>query len=90
VTDQPLDSALLLTFDDETAEFARGFECGRLWALLRDEPDDEVEEYVHAENAEMLLRMAEATGRHVQTEDVDDAWVLASFSAAVPVDSPPG
>ena len=53
-------------------EFARGFECGRLWALLRAEPDEEVEEYVHAENAEMLLRMAEATERHVQTEDVAD------------------
>jgi hypothetical protein len=90
MTDQPLDGTLLLPFDSADPEFARGFECGRLWALLRAEPDAEVEEYVHAANAEMLLRMAEATDRHVQTEDVDDVWVIATFTAAVPVDSPSG
>lgn len=28
--------ALLLPFDTEGPEFARGFEAGRLWALMRD------------------------------------------------------
>jgi hypothetical protein len=70
---------LLLSFDTADAEFARGFEVGRLWALLR-ESDDEVIEQVHAVNAEMLLRLAESTGRTVSTEDIDDTWLTATFS----------
>jgi hypothetical protein len=89
VPDRPLDTTLLLRFDTDDPLFARGFECGRLWAILRDDPEAEVSEYVRAGNLEMLLRLAEATGRAVQTEDADDAWVLATFTASVPVESDP-
>jgi hypothetical protein len=34
----------------------------------------------HAVNAEMFLRMAESTGRCVQTIDLDDEWVEVLFS----------
>jgi hypothetical protein len=78
---------LLLAFDTEDAEFARGFEVGRLWSLLRENPDAEICEQAHAVNAEMLLRLAEAIGREVWTEDVDEAWVLATFSPRDAVDS---
>jgi hypothetical protein len=71
--------ACLLKFDTEDAEFARGFEAGRLWALLRG-TDDQVVEAVHAANAEMILRLAEATGRQVQAVDLDENWIEATFS----------
>jgi hypothetical protein len=71
--------ACLLPFDTEDAEFARGFEAGRLWALLRT-TDDEVVETVHAVNAEMILRLGEATGRHVRAVDLDDNWIEATFA----------
>jgi hypothetical protein len=87
--DRILDVGLLLPFDTADPEFARGFECGRLWALLRADPDTELSEYVHAANLEMLLRVAEATGRAVRTEDIDDTWVLATFGSSAVLDSAP-
>ena len=85
--EEPHNASLLLRFDTDEAEFARGFECGRLWAVLREDPEAEVSEYTRVGNLEMLLRLAEATGRTVQTEDADDAWVLATFTASVAVES---
>jgi hypothetical protein len=87
--DESLDATLLLRFDTDDPEFARGFECGRLWALLREEPEAEMSEYVRVGNLEMLLRLGEATNRTVQTEDADPAWVLATFTPAVAVQSDP-
>jgi hypothetical protein len=78
---------LLLSFDTADAEFARGFEIGRLWAMLRADPDEELSECVHAANAEMLLRLAEATGRSVRTDDIDDTWLVATFAPVLAVDS---
>lgn len=71
--------ACLLPFDTDDAEFARGFETGRLWALLQT-TDDEIIETVHARNAEMILRLAEATDRQVQAVDLDEHWIEATFS----------
>jgi hypothetical protein len=45
--------ACLLKFDTEDAEFARGFEAGRLWALLR-ATDDQVVEAVQAANTVVI------------------------------------
>jgi hypothetical protein len=71
--------ACLLPFDTDEPEFARGFEVGRLWAVLRLTPDDQIEEYAHASNAEMMLRLAEATGRQVRSEELGDGWLLMTF-----------
>ena len=76
----------LLPFDSDDSEFARGFEAGRIWALLRAEPEAEVQEYAHASNAEMLLRMAEALGRGVQSSELDGDWIEVTF-APVDVDT---
>jgi hypothetical protein len=72
---------LLLPFDTDDPAFARGFEMGRLWALLQEQPD-ELEQLVHASNTEMVLRMAEATGRDAVGEPVDDVWTEVRFGAA--------
>jgi hypothetical protein len=75
----PSGHACLLPFDTDDAEFARGFEAGRLWGRLR-ETDAEVVETVHATNAEMIMRLAEATDRPVQAVDLDEDWIEVTFS----------
>lgn len=72
----------VLPFDTDEAEFARGFEAGRVWALLCTNPDAEVEEIVHASNAEMFLRMAERAKRSVTAEEQGDDWMVVRFSPA--------
>lgn len=74
--------ALLLPFDTDSPQFVRGFEIGRLWGLLRAAPDEAVEEYAHTSSAEMLLRLGEATGRDVESEEIGDGWLIARFSPA--------
>ncbi|HXS47028.1 MAG TPA: hypothetical protein VN756_06155 [Solirubrobacterales bacterium] len=75
----PAAHSCLLRFDTDSDDFGRGFEAGRLWALLR-ATDDEVVETVHAANAEMILRLAEATNRRVQATELDDHWIEATFA----------
>jgi hypothetical protein len=74
--------SLVLPFDSDDPRFARGFEAGRLWALLCSDPESPVEELVRGSNAEMFLRMAEATGRGVSSEEVDDTWIQIRFAPA--------
>jgi hypothetical protein len=67
--------SLVLAFDTDSPEFTRGIEAGRLYErMVRDpEPFDQM---IHATNAEMALRIAEATGRRVSAVDVgDDVWL---------------
>lgn len=69
----------LLLFDTQHPEFARGFEMGRLWCLCR-VVDGEIIETAHGVNAEMILRVAEATGREVHSEELGDGWIEVVFS----------
>lgn len=74
--------ACLLAFDTDDPQFARGFEAGRIWAVLQAHPAEAVHEYVHASNVEMVMRLAEATGRRVEATELDGDWLEATFSAA--------
>lgn len=80
--------SLLMAFDTDDPEFARGFELGRLWEQLRAAPDWEPleRELVHATNAEMLMRLGEATGRCATAVDLDGHWLEVSFGPAERVD----
>ena len=81
---------LLLAFDTDDPAFARGFEAGCLWARLRLADDnEEVEALVHSSNAEMLMRMAEATGRRAAAEVLSDTWVSATLAPGEYVESAP-
>ncbi len=71
--------ACLLPFDTDDPEFARGFEAGRVWAELNARPDEAVEQVAHISNAEMFLRIGEALGRPVQSEELDDCWLTLFF-----------
>jgi hypothetical protein len=75
----PSGHACLLPFDTDDPEFARGFEAGRLWALLRT-GDDEVVQCIDASNAEMAMRLAEATDRTVVATELGHDWLEATFS----------
>ncbi|HEV8460876.1 MAG TPA: hypothetical protein VGQ38_09220 [Gaiellaceae bacterium] len=65
--------------DDVAFAFARGFEIGTLWEKLCAGPDDAVSQHVHASNVEMLARLSETTSRHLQTVDIDDRWLIATY-----------
>lgn len=54
-------SDFVLEFDSGHDEFQRGFECGQIWACLTDDVE-EINAMVTAANAEMVMRMADATG----------------------------
>ncbi len=73
--------ALALAFDTDDPEFCRGVEVGRLWEMLHG-TDDPIEESVQTSNAEMVLRMAEATGRAVRSEDHGPHKLWVTFDAA--------
>lgn len=69
---------LLLAFDRDGSDFIDGFEMGRLWNRAQTEPE-EFGEIVHARNAEMVMRIAEATNREFESTDLDDAFVDVEF-----------
>lgn len=68
---------LVVAFDSDTAEFTRGVEVGVLWQRLRSEPLP-VTAVVHASNAEMVLRVAEAVGASVRADDLGD-WLAVTL-----------
>ena len=69
-------SELLLPFDTDSQESTRGVEVGILWE--RAEPGHV--RIIHASNAEMALRIAEAKGLSVQSRDIDPDWLEVTFS----------
>lgn len=82
---------LLLSFDNDSAEFGRGFEAGRIWAALQtfESGDDEPLTFtVHWSNAEMMLRIGEALSIPVRTTgdplsvergESDEVWTEVVF-----------
>lgn len=73
--------SLLLPFDTDDPEFVRGMEVGTVWGALRAD-DGEQEFTVHTANAEMMLRIAEATGRQMVWIERDARWADALFLEA--------
>lgn len=71
---------LILPFDRQSEDFVFGFECGRLYTALENS-DMPLEATVHVENSEMMMRLAEATSRTVQSRELGDGWMTVSFSA---------
>lgn len=67
---------LLLPFDTDNPEFRRGVEVGLLWEQLEHGP---AEVTVHADCAEMVIRIAEARGLPFSAEPVDGEWLFVSI-----------
>lgn len=76
--DEAMRRQLLVPFDNEEPAFARGAEVGVLLVRLATEPRP-VNATVHADNAEMLLRLAEAAGSTVRAEDLGGDWLDVTF-----------
>ena len=70
---------LLLPFDTDEPEFARGVEVGILWQRLETEPS--VRATINARNAEMVMRIAEAKGLPFAAEPLTDEWLSVSIGA---------
>lgn len=71
------DWSLVLAFDTDEPDFTRGFEAGQLWERL--ERDRQAVQLIHAENAEMVMRMAAAKGLRFSAEDVGDSWLSVTI-----------
>jgi hypothetical protein len=69
---------LVLAFDTDEPEFTRGFEAGQLWERI--ERDGRVNQLIHAENAEMVMRIAEAKELAFTAEDVGDGWLQVELA----------
>lgn len=64
--------SLILPFDTDSEYFARGFEAGRIWTLMEENPDKLPGLIFHAENAEMIMRMIEVRGLDLKAQFTDD------------------
>lgn len=67
---------LLLPFDTDNEDFVRGFECGRIWALMEENPDKLTGLIFHSVNTEMVMRMLEKKGLPLKATFTDDGeWM---------------
>jgi len=67
---------LELPFEIESDEFALGFECGRIWTLMSENPYALTGLIFHAVNAEMVMRMLERKGLNYTVQFTDDeVWM---------------
>ncbi len=75
---EPQLHALALAFDSDDPQFARGVEIGRLWERAQ-ACAGPFEEMVHVRNAEMVLRISDALGRSVASDEHDSTWMTVRF-----------
>lgn len=74
--------SLVLQLDSDDPEFRRGVEIGMLWARLEYEPV--VQATVHADTAEMVIRIAEARDVPFSAEQLDGDWLEVTIGALAP------
>jgi hypothetical protein len=74
---------LVLAFDSDSEEFARGIECGLLFADVSHTPESEpFSQLIHDNNIEMALRIADHFGRRVVGSDIGtEGWVQLELAA---------
>ena len=63
---------LILPFNNDDENFIHGFEAGRIWTLMEENPDKLPGLIFHAVNAEMVMRMLESRGLPLVAEFTDD------------------
>lgn len=79
---------LMVQYDTDDPEFARGVQVGMIWQLLNGGVE-EFEMPVYLTNAEMVLRLCEATGYTYTARYEDDDryeddsdWIIIHFKLA--------
>ena len=80
------DYIMQLAFDSDDPEFARGFEAGLVYGLIYESVQSShlvgsvnVTRPIHANNAEMAMRIAERFDCEFSAEDLDDNFVQVTF-----------
>ena len=63
---------MVLPFDTDSEDFVRGFEAGRIWTLMEENPDKLTGLIFHAVNVEMVMRMLEKKGLSLKAKFTDD------------------
>jgi hypothetical protein len=72
---------LRLPFDTDDTQFRRGVEVGMLYEAVRHSPVVSV--LIHADNAEMVIRIAEAAGKPFSAEPSgSDDWLDVTIGEA--------
>jgi hypothetical protein len=74
------DLTLALPFDTDEPDFRRGVEVGMLYEAVRRSPV--VSMLIHADNAEMAIRIAEAAGKPFSAEECGDDWLDVTIGEA--------
>lgn len=68
---------IVLPFDVDSEDFVRGFEAGRIWTLMEENPYKLTGLIFHAVNAEMVMRMIEKKGLSLKAKFTDDErWMM--------------
>lgn len=83
-TPHPDTAAVVLAFDTDDDEFARGFEAGRIDGILGVNGGASYTQPVSGRNAEMMARIAARHQRSIIVEDTPGAgdWMVARFGPA--------
>lgn len=67
----------VLAFARDSEDFVLGFECGRIWVLMEENPDKLEGLVFHAENAEMIMRMVDVKQIPLKAKFTDDErWMM--------------
>jgi hypothetical protein len=74
------EQTLVLAFDSDDPEFARGFEAGVLWQRMGVRTPFVAT--IHATNTEMVMRMADVAHRTFSAHELDDLWTVISIDEA--------
>jgi hypothetical protein len=70
---------LVMAFDRDSTEFARGVEVGLAFTRLATEPRP-VSMLTHVDNAEMVVRLAEAYGVRAVSVERGGDWLEVTFA----------
>ena len=74
---------LVLSFDSDDPQFARGFEAGKIYAELKLDSfayQESLTVTVHHENTEMMMRIAEALNLSFSATELDEGFTSVSFT----------
>lgn len=61
-----------LPYDTDDESFIRGFEAGRIWTLMQENPDKLPGLIFRSVNAELVMRMLESRDMHMKAKFTDD------------------
>jgi len=68
----PFSFEAVLPVDIDGDDFVHGFEAGRIWTLMEENPDKLTGLIFHAVNAEMVTQMLEKKGLPLKAKFTDD------------------